>query len=142
MKKTSVMSHCMHYVWTYAFNQRNFSDSLVRQYSFHHRFSRRILNLDWKWFSISPCYREFHANTPIKNQHFSASDDTREILKTVLCSYINPIWCVIGFMIPNGYLDGQMQWQTFTLLFSKQFFCYFFVFVDDFLGPTSISHPI
>ena len=36
-------------------------------------------------------YRVFHANTPISDQHFSASDDIREIIETVLSSYINLI---------------------------------------------------
>ena len=36
-------------------------------------------------------YRVIQANAPIKNRHFSASDEAREILKSVLSSYINPI---------------------------------------------------
>ena len=84
----------------------------------------------------------FQVNTPIKNRHFSDSDKAREIWKTVQSSYMNPILYVTSFMIPNGYYDGQMQWQTFTWLFSKQYFFEFFTFVHDFLNPISISHQI
>ena len=51
-------------------------------------------------------YRVFQANTPTKNRHFSTCGRAREILKTVLSSYINPIYHVINFMIGNSYYDG------------------------------------
>ena len=48
-------------------------------------------------------YRVYPANTPIKNRHFSASEKVREILKTILCSYVNAILYVIDYVIANGF---------------------------------------
>ena len=58
-------------------------------------------------------YRVFHANTPIKNRHFSASDKARAILKIVSSSYISPILCVISFMIAKWclILFSKIKWN-------------------------------
>ena len=69
----------------------------------------------------------------VSGQHaVKNSGKAKEILKTFLNSYINPIKYVFSFMIANGYNDGQIQCETFTWLFSNQYFQDFLTFVHDF----------
>ena len=56
------------------------------------------------------------ANTPIKNRHFSASDEAKEILKAVLISFINPISYVISFMISSAVATMMVKYSGKLLL--------------------------